>query len=47
MIKANELASLEKACLHYRISMQAVINELEKTLKCKSIVIDKARKNEI
>ena len=32
MIKAKELASLEKACDHYGISMHAVINELEQAL---------------
>lgn len=32
MIKAKELASLEKACDHYGPSMHAVINDLEKAL---------------
>lgn len=32
MIKAKELASLEKACSNYHMSIYAVIKELEKTL---------------
>ena len=40
MISAKELASLEKACLHYSISMQAVINELENALITKAIFPD-------
>ena len=32
MIKAKELASLEKACSHHNMNMYAVIKELEKSL---------------
>ena len=40
MIKANELASLEKACRNNNMNMYAVINELEKALVTRALFPD-------
>ncbi len=43
MIKANELASLEKACSHCNMNMYAVIDELERNLVTKALFPDSSK----